>query len=88
VSQKLVTFLERPGKEDLTTMHELMKSGKVTPLIDKRYRLNEVSEAIRYLEEGQVRGKAVVTLQSVATPDHALHSTMRAGLSRFPGSEI
>ena len=30
VSQKLVTFLARPSKEDLTTMHELMKSGKVT----------------------------------------------------------
>ena len=31
VSQKLVRFLARPGKEDLTTLHEFMKSGKVTP---------------------------------------------------------
>ena len=57
VSQKLVRFLARPGKEDLTTMHEFMKSGKVTPVIDKRYRLNEVSEAIRYLEKDRLEEK-------------------------------
>jgi hypothetical protein len=84
VSQKPVRFLARPGKEDLTTTHEFMKSEKVTPVIDKRYRLNEVSEAIRYLEEGQARGKVVITLQSVTPPDHVLHPTLRAGLRDFP----
>lgn len=65
-------------------MHEFMNRGKGTPVIDKRYRLNEVSEAIRYLEEGQARGKVVITLQSVTTPDHVLHPTLRAGLRDFP----
>lgn len=44
-------------------MHELMAAGKVTPVIDKRYKLSEVPEAIRYLEEGHARGKVVITLE-------------------------
>jgi NADPH:quinone reductase-like Zn-dependent oxidoreductase len=63
VSQNLVMFLARRSKEDLTVMHELMEAGKVIPVIDKRYRLSEVPEAIRYLEEGHARGKVVITLE-------------------------
>jgi NADPH:quinone reductase-like Zn-dependent oxidoreductase len=44
-------------------MHELMESGKVIPVIDKRYRLSEVSEAVRYLGEGHARGKVVITFE-------------------------
>jgi NADPH:quinone reductase-like Zn-dependent oxidoreductase len=62
VSQKLVTFLARPSRADLSIMRELMASGKVTPVIDKRYSLSEVPEAIRYIEEGHARGKVVITL--------------------------
>jgi len=53
VSQKLVTVLARPNKEDLTTMRELMATGKVKPVIDKWYSLVEVPEAIRYLAKGR-----------------------------------
>jgi NADPH:quinone reductase-like Zn-dependent oxidoreductase len=63
VSQKLVTFLARPNKEDLTIMRDLMATGKVTPVIEKRYSLREVPEAIRYLREGHARGKVVITLE-------------------------
>ncbi len=63
VSQKFVTFMAKLSKEDLTIMRELMKAGKVTPVIDKRYRLSEVPEAIRYLQEGHARGKVVITLE-------------------------
>src|SRR6266852_4944792 len=62
VSQKFVVFIARSSKEDLTIMGELIATGKVTPVIDKRYRLSEVPEAIRYLEEGHARGKVVITL--------------------------
>jgi NADPH:quinone reductase-like Zn-dependent oxidoreductase len=62
-SQKLITFLAKPSKEDLTVLRELMAAGKVTPVIDKRYSLSEVPEAIRYLEEGHARGKVVITLE-------------------------
>ena len=44
-------------------MHELMKTGKVRPVIDKHYKLSEVPDAIGYLEEGHARGKIVITLE-------------------------
>lgn len=62
VRQKLVLVAARRSKEDLTILRELMEKGKVTPVIDKRYRLSEVPEAIRYLEQGHARGKVVITL--------------------------
>ncbi|HZR58530.1 MAG TPA: NAD(P)-dependent alcohol dehydrogenase [Terriglobales bacterium] len=63
VNHKLVTFLARPNKEDLTVMRELMAAGKVTPVIDRSYKLSEVPEAIRYLEERHARGKVIITLE-------------------------
>ena len=63
VSQNFRMFIARLTKEDLTVMRELMEAGKVTPVIDKRYKLSEVPKAIRYLEEGHARGKLVITLE-------------------------
>jgi NADPH:quinone reductase-like Zn-dependent oxidoreductase len=62
MSQKMLMVLTRPSKEDLTMLAELMEAGKVTPVIDRRYSLSEVPEAIRYLEQGHARGKVVITL--------------------------
>jgi NADPH:quinone reductase-like Zn-dependent oxidoreductase len=39
-----------------------LESGKLTPVIDRRYALGEVSEALRYLGKGHARGKVVITL--------------------------
>src|SRR6266581_3125646 len=64
VSQKFVAFIARITKEDLTILRALMESRKVTPVIDKRYSLSEVPEAIAYLEEGHARGKVVITVES------------------------
>ena len=63
VSQKLIMLISRVSKEDLTIISELMEAGKVTPVIDRCYRLSEAPEAIRYLEEGHARGKVVVALE-------------------------
>jgi NADPH:quinone reductase-like Zn-dependent oxidoreductase len=62
VSQKQVMVLAKASQEDLVIMGELMASGKVTPVIDKRYSLCQVPDAIRYLEAGHARGKVVITL--------------------------
>jgi len=62
VSQKVVTFTARSSQADLTLLGELMAAAKVTPVIDRRYKLSQVSEAIRYLAEGHARGKVVITL--------------------------
>jgi NADPH:quinone reductase-like Zn-dependent oxidoreductase len=54
--------MTKPSHEDLSTVRDLMAAGKVTPVIDRRYRLSETPEAIRYLEEGHARGKVVITV--------------------------
>jgi NADPH:quinone reductase-like Zn-dependent oxidoreductase len=61
-SRKLAGLLAKPNRKDLDTLRDLMEAGKVTPVIDRHYKLNEVPEAIRYLEEGHARGKVVITL--------------------------
>jgi NADPH:quinone reductase-like Zn-dependent oxidoreductase len=61
-SQKLVGLLAKANKEDLIILRELIQSGQVKPVIDRRYTLRELPEAIRYLEEGHARGKVVITV--------------------------
>jgi NADPH:quinone reductase-like Zn-dependent oxidoreductase len=51
-----------PAKGDLVFMKELLEGGKVTPVIDRRYSLSEVPDALRYLEKGHARGKVVITM--------------------------
>jgi NADPH:quinone reductase-like Zn-dependent oxidoreductase len=63
VSQNFVMFVAKLSKEDLTILRGLMEAGKVTPVIDRRYTLTEVPQAIRYLEKGHARGKVVITLE-------------------------
>jgi Zinc-binding dehydrogenase len=58
MNQNLVMFLARQNKVNLTIMHELREAGKVTPVIDRRYRLSEVPEGIRYLEKGHAQRKS------------------------------
>jgi NADPH:quinone reductase-like Zn-dependent oxidoreductase len=61
--RKMRTLMAKGNPEDLATLGDLMESGKVKPVIDRRYRLNEVPEAMRYLEEGHARGKVVITVE-------------------------
>jgi NADPH:quinone reductase-like Zn-dependent oxidoreductase len=62
VSEKLIIFMAKITVEDLTFIAELMKSGKVTPVIDRRFPLNEIARAISYLDEGHARGKIVISV--------------------------
>jgi NADPH:quinone reductase-like Zn-dependent oxidoreductase len=61
-SLKVVFLLAELNPEDLDTLRDWMQAGKVTPVIDRRYALSEVPEAIRYLEQGHARGKVIVTV--------------------------
>ncbi len=62
VGQQLRSLSSTARKEDLQFLKELIEAGKVTPVIDRTYPLNEVPEAIQYLEEGHARGKVVITV--------------------------
>jgi NADPH:quinone reductase-like Zn-dependent oxidoreductase len=62
-SKKMGIVMWKPNnKEDLAILEELFKAGKVVPVIDRRYPLNEVPQALRYLEEGHAKGKVVINV--------------------------
>jgi len=63
VSQEMGTFLAELNQKDLTALADLMQSGKVTPVIDKRYKLSELPQAIEYLEQGHARGKVIIAVE-------------------------
>jgi len=52
-----------PNLEDMVYITELCEAGKVVPVIDRRYPLSEVPEALRYFGEGHARGKVVITVE-------------------------
>src|SRR3954467_11475460 len=60
--QKFGNLLVKPNQADLMVLKELCDTGKVRPVIDRRFPLSEVSSAVRYVEDGHARGKAVVTV--------------------------
>ncbi len=68
VSQNFLGILAKNSKQDLALMQDLLKAGRVTPVIDRRYKLSEAPEAIRYLEKGHARGKVIISLESINTP--------------------
>ena len=44
------------------TMKELLEAEKIVSVIDRRYPLSEVADALRYLEKGHARGKVIITV--------------------------
>lgn len=62
VSQDFVSLMAEINAADLEAMLRLVSSGKVTPVIDRTYPLQEVPAAIRYLEQGRARGKVIITV--------------------------
>lgn len=62
VRQQARPFVSAPNRDDLLFLKQLLETGKVTPVIDRTYRLNETPEALAYLAEGHARGKVVITL--------------------------
>jgi len=63
-SKKMGVLMSKPNnKEDLVFIEELFEAGKVVPVIDRRYPLIEVAEALRYLEEEPHLGKLVITVE-------------------------
>jgi NADPH:quinone reductase-like Zn-dependent oxidoreductase len=63
VSQKFGMLLAQLNHDDLAFLADLMQSGKVTPVIDRTYKFDQLPEAIRYLEQGHASGKVIVTVE-------------------------
>lgn len=62
VDQEIGMHLARLTADDLAYLADLMQAGKVTPVIDRSYSLDEIADAMRYSETGHARGKIVVTI--------------------------
>jgi NADPH:quinone reductase-like Zn-dependent oxidoreductase len=62
ISQKFLAYIAVFNQKDMSVLGDLMQSGKVTPVIDRTYKLNETADALRYLEQGHARGKVVIIL--------------------------
>jgi len=58
----LVVFIARLNKPDLVVLQELLEAGRIRPVIDREYALNEVPAALRYLQAGHAIGKIVITV--------------------------
>ncbi|OCA85294.1 NAD(P)-dependent alcohol dehydrogenase [Pseudobacillus wudalianchiensis] len=61
-SKKISNLLQRANQKDLNYVKELLETGKVKPIIDKRFELSEVTEAFKYFQEGHAQGKVVITI--------------------------
>jgi NADPH:quinone reductase-like Zn-dependent oxidoreductase len=61
-SQTVKFFVAKIESADLAQMAELLETGAVKPVIDRRYELSQAPEALAYLGEGHARGKIVITV--------------------------
>jgi len=61
--KKIRLLAVQPNPKELVFITELYEAGKVVPVIDRRYPLSEVAEALRYLGEGRAKGKVVITVE-------------------------
>lgn len=59
-SRKSVFFVAKPNRADMDLLRELLESGKVKPVVERRYELSDVGDALRYMGEGHAQGKIVV----------------------------
>jgi len=65
-SKKTRFFIANINHKDLVSLKDLLEARKVVPVIDRRYPLNGVADALRYLEKGHARGKIVITVEHSA----------------------
>jgi NADPH:quinone reductase-like Zn-dependent oxidoreductase len=62
-SKKMRFFVANINNKDLVLLKDLLETAKVVPVIDRRYPLSGVAEALRYLKEGHAQGKVVITVE-------------------------
>lgn len=62
VRQQVAPFVAATNSESLLALNEFIEAGKVTPVIDRTYRLAETADAFAYLDEGHARGKVIIAI--------------------------
>ena len=59
--------IPKDDQEMVRYFKELLESGAFKPVIDRRYRLDQIVEAYRYVETGQKIGNVVISIESSST---------------------
>ena len=62
VGQTLAPLTSSENAADLIVLTELVESGKVTPVVDRIYPLEDAAAAIRHMLDGKARGTLVVSV--------------------------
>jgi len=60
--QHMRPVISKVNRADLETLRGLIEDGKVVPVVDRTFALNEAGDAVRYVEQGHSSGKIVVTV--------------------------
>lgn len=63
VEQEVHSLMAEIGKEEIQQLADLMQAGNVTPVIDRRYALSNIADAIRYSEQGHAKGKIIINME-------------------------
>ena len=66
VNQTLRALTTSENAKDLMVLGELLGAGKISPAIDRTYPLGEVPAAVRYMQEGNARGKVAITVSGAS----------------------
>jgi NADPH:quinone reductase-like Zn-dependent oxidoreductase len=61
-SRKAVFFVAKFDRPDMDVLRELLESGSVKPVVERRYELGEAADALRYMGEGHAQGKIVISV--------------------------
>jgi NADPH:quinone reductase-like Zn-dependent oxidoreductase len=62
-TKKMRNVSAKANKQDLEFLAKLVEDGRIKPVIDRRYSLDQTADAMRYLSEGHARGKVIINIE-------------------------
>lgn len=63
-SRRFKMFINTPNRDDLVSLKQLVEAGKAKPVIERRYELSQVAEALTHVGEGHAQGQTVIRIAS------------------------